>query len=38
MNAPRFRLYGFVIAAVIFVADQVIKWWVAGPLGLRGKG
>ena len=38
MNAPRFRLYGFVIAAVIFVADQVIKWWVAGPLGLRFEG
>jgi signal peptidase II len=38
MNAPRFRLYGFAIAAVIFVADQVIKWWVAGPLGLRFEG
>jgi signal peptidase II len=38
MNAPRHRLYGFLIAAVIFVADQVIKWWVAGPLGLRFEG
>jgi len=38
MNAPRYRLYGFIIAAVIFVADQVIKWWVAGPLGLRFEG
>jgi signal peptidase II len=38
MNAPRYRLYGFAIAAVIFVADQVIKWWVAGPLGLRFEG
>ena len=32
------RLTGFAIAAAIFVADQVIKWWVAGPLGLRQEG
>ena len=32
------RLTGFAIAAAIFVADQVIKWWVAGPLGLRFEG
>ena len=38
MNARRFRLYGFVIAVVIFVADQVVKWWVDGPLGLRLEG
>ena len=38
MNAHRFRLYGFTIAAAIFVADQAMKWWVAGPLGLRQEG
>ena len=32
------RLYGFAIAAAIFVVDQVVKWWVAGPLGLRQEG
>ena len=32
------RLYGFAIAATIFVVDQVVKWWVAGPLGLRQEG
>lgn len=30
----RNRLIGLAIAALIFVSDQVIKWWVNGPLGL----
>ena len=34
----KYRLLGFAIAAVIFVVDQVVKWWVAGPLGLRQEG
>lgn len=25
---------GFVTAAIVFVADQIIKFWVAGPLGI----
>lgn len=32
------RLIGFAIAAAIFAADQAVKWWVAGPLGLRNEG
>ncbi len=30
----RGRMIGFVVAAVVFVADQVIKAWVVGPLGI----
>ena len=30
----RNRLIGLAIAALIFVSDQAIKWWVNGPLGL----
>lgn len=30
----RNRLLGLAVAAVIFVADQWLKWFVAGPLGL----
>lgn len=28
------RRYGFAVAAVIFVADQLTKWLVTGPLGI----
>ncbi|WP_310533289.1 signal peptidase II [Novosphingobium sp.] len=35
MNRPR-RL-GFLIAAVIFIADQALKWLVMGPLALRDR-
>ena len=38
MNAPRYRLYGFIVAAAIFAADQYVKRLVAGPLGLRFEG
>ena len=34
----RNRLFGFVLAAVIFIADQAVKWWVTGPLALREVG
>lgn len=31
----RNRVIGLIIAAIVCAADQWIKWWVAGPLGLR---
>ena len=31
----RNRVIGFVIAALIFAADQYVKWLVNGPLGMR---
>lgn len=34
----RNRLAGLVIAAVIFIVDQWVKWLVAGPLGLLQEG
>ncbi len=34
----RDRLIGLAIAAMIFIADQVTKWWVDGPLGLVQEG
>ena len=34
----RNRLFGLTLAALIFLADQAVKWWVAGPLGLREEG
>ena len=30
----RNRAYGFSVAALVFLADQLIKWWVTGPLGI----
>jgi len=30
----RARLYGFTIAALVFVLDQLTKYWVTGPLGI----
>jgi signal peptidase II len=32
------RAFGFVIAALVFVADQLSKWLVTGPLGIRALG
>jgi signal peptidase II len=32
------RLFGFVVAAFIFFFDQVTKWLVTGPLGVREIG
>jgi len=32
------RLYGFTVAAVVFLADQLIKYWVTGPLGIDKVG
>ncbi len=34
----RNRLIGFVLAAVIFIADQMVKTWVIYDLGLRQRG
>ena len=34
----RLRPAGFVTAAAVFVVDQLIKFWVTGPLGIRGLG
>ncbi|MDB5689900.1 MAG: hypothetical protein JWL91_1776 [Sphingomonas bacterium] len=32
------RLLGLIVAAVVLVADQLAKWFVAGPLRLRERG
>ena len=34
----RKRLIGLVLAALLFVADQAVKWWVTVPLGLNSDG
>ncbi len=34
----RNRILGLIVAAVIFAADQALKWYVTGPLGLREDG
>ncbi len=34
----RNRIIGFVLAALVFVADQAVKAWVTGPLGLIYEG
>lgn len=34
----RNRTLGFILAALIFLADQAVKWWVTGPLALREVG
>ena len=34
----RNRIIGLVLAALVFVVDQVIKWWMVGPLDLRMVG
>ena len=35
--ALRNRLIGVAIAFAIYAADQVVKWWVDGPLGLKSQ-
>ena len=32
------RAYAFLVAGVTFVADQLVKWWVVGPMGLTAEG
>ena len=32
------RSLGFVIAVVVFGLDQLVKWWVTGPLGINHVG
>ena len=32
------RAYAFLVAGVTFVADQLAKWWVVGPMGLTVEG
>ncbi len=34
----RNRTLGLILAALIFLADQAVKWWVTGPLALREEG
>jgi signal peptidase II len=38
MIFTRNRMLGLVLAALIFIADQAVKWWVTGPLALRQVG
>lgn len=35
---PRNRLTGFVLAAIIFVVDQLVKAWVVGPMEINALG
>lgn len=35
MNA---RNFGFIVALVVFALDQLVKWWVTGPLGVNHEG
>ena len=32
------RSHGFIVALVVFAIDQLTKWWVTGPLGIRHIG
>ena len=32
------RAYAFLVAGVTFVADQLVKWWGVGPMGLVVEG
>ncbi len=34
----RNRLIGLALAALLFIADQAVKWWVTVPLGLNNDG
>lgn len=34
----RNRLTGLALAALVFIADQAVKWWVVNPLGLKSDG
>ncbi len=38
MPVTRNRTLGLILAALIFLADQAVKWWVTGPLALREEG
>ena len=31
----RRRAFGFTVAAIVFLAEQVSKWWITGPLQLQ---
>ena len=37
-RVAKYRLYGWLLALAIFAVDQLVKWWVKGPLQLREKG
>jgi len=32
------RAYAFLVAGIVFLLDQLSKWWVTGPLGLLVEG
>jgi signal peptidase II len=38
MTLTRPRIHGLILAALIFVIDQAVKWLVTGPLGIRAIG
>jgi signal peptidase II len=35
MTDPTHRRFGFIIAGALFVADQIFKWIITGPLNLK---
>ncbi len=37
-STSRNRLIGLTLAALVFIADQAVKWWVTVPLGLTSDG
>lgn len=38
MTLTRPRIHGLILAGLIFVIDQAVKWLVTGPLGIRAIG
>jgi signal peptidase II len=38
MILTRPRIIGLALAALVFLADQLVKWWVTGPLGVNQPG
>lgn len=37
-RAARYRLIGLAFAGAVFALDQLVKWWVTGPLGIAEIG
>ncbi len=35
---PKFRLQGIMLASLVFIADQIVKYAMLGPLQLKSRG
>jgi signal peptidase II len=38
MTNPKFRLQGIMLASLVFIADQIVKYIMLGPLQLQSRG